>query len=291
MTIIVGIICKDGIVLAADSQETYRRGVAVKRLGFEKIRTVIERGPAKVVMVGSGEGPFISRAAELLEAKLQSSLLPSPRIIADLAEDTLTEINSRYVVDRAVKLKLDHSEVNEPDLALMLGIFWKDAAKTDMNIFTIFPDGVAEKEAGYASLGSGSAYAEYLLARMYRDTITVEQGCKIAAYAVEQVKEVEPNCGGPTFITVIQGDGIHKLTREQINQIVIQMNASDVMLRVIWRVLYGDAEAVKELQALAAKAQATIALQAKPAAASAQNPAALKVVSKTPEKDVPEAGS
>jgi len=280
MTIIVGIICCDGVVLAADSQETYSRGVQIKRLGFEKIHPLFENESVRVVMAGSGEGPFISRAAELLEQKLQGSLLlTSPRDIADLAEDALTEINRRYVVERASKLSLANDAVREPSLALMVGIYWKGTKSEDFSIFTIFPDGIAEKETGYASLGSGSAYAEYLLARMYREGLTTEQGCKIAAYVIEQVKEVEPNCGGPTYLTVIHPGGIDKKDREAIDSIITQMNSSDKMLRAMWRLLYGDTSAINELT----QAVKSFASASQPSAvASAPPPAVLKDGDTTP---------
>jgi 20S proteasome alpha/beta subunit len=260
MTIIVSIITDDGIVLAADSQETYSRGVHIKRLGFEKIYPLIESEAAKVVMAGSGEGPFISLAAEILESKLQTSLsLGSPRDIADMAEDALTDINRRYVIERASRLGTKADTVHEPSLSLMLGICWKGfAGKVEYSVFTVFPDGIAQRETGYSSLGSGSAYAEYLLARMYRDHIPLDQAVKVACYVIEQVKEVEPNCGGPTYVTIIKENGVQKQSREQIDKVISEMGDSDKIVKVLWRLVIGDFTAMSDMQQIIATKQTAL---------------------------------
>jgi len=261
MTILVGMICTDGIVLAADSQETCLGGVNIKRLDFEKICPLLVTESATIVMAGSGQGAFISRAAEILETKLtRSSMIRSPREVADLAEDTLLEINRRYVTERALAMKIDISEIEKPSLSLLLGMVLKSKEQSPYSIFSVFPEGVAQKETGYAALGSGSPFAEYLLSRMYRTSINVVQGSLIAAYIIEQVKSVEPYCGGPTYISVIQSGKIFNPTRLQIDRFVEQGNSIDITFRLFWRVVYGDLEAVPEfnrvLEEVVAKAAA-----------------------------------
>ena len=121
---------------------------------------------------------------------------------------------------------------------------------------------------------------------MYREGLTIEQGCKIAAYVIEQVKEVEPNCGGPTYLTVIHPGGIDKRDREAIDAIIAQMNSSDKMLRAIWRLIYGDADAVKELT----QAVKSFALASPPSTVAAAAPPAIqedndKATSPLPRRD------
>lgn len=237
MTIIVGIICEDGLVIASDSQASSFRGVDVKRLDYTKIYSFGFDG-AKVVLTGAGQVPFIIRAREIIEDKSKDQKFHGPRAIADIAEDTMIEISRRYIVERLRGLgsvrgpgQSDDGPMSAPDFALFLGVH----CGTEPCLYTVYPDGVAGREDRYASLGSGSAFAEYLLARLYRDGLDLEEAVRIAVYVVEEVKKVEPHCGGPTQIVVLSAGEIIRKSEAQVRDIVQSLEEYDSSLKRVWK--------------------------------------------------------
>lgn len=241
MTIIVGIICKDGVVVASDSQAGSFRGVHVKRLDYSKIYDFAFDGN-KVVLTGAGEAPFIIRAKEIIEQKGKEGKFKGSRDIADLAEQATTEIMKRYMVERWKELTgtkmpsgpaaLQSDEA--PNFALVLGTFCGDEGPC---LFTVYSEGVAGREEGYASLGSGSAFAEYLLARLYRDDLTIDEGVRVAVYVVEEVKKVDLHCGGPTQAVVIGRKGINRKTTKEIADTVRYLEDQDNAIKEVWKVV------------------------------------------------------
>jgi 20S proteasome alpha/beta subunit len=241
MTIIAGLICSEGLVLAADSQAGSFRGVHVKRLDYTKIYDFRFDG-ATVIVTGAGETPFIARAKEIIEAKASDAKIKSSREVADIAEDAMKTITKRYVIDRmrdlgpsskAPILQSDELPFAPPNFELLLGV-WCGA---EWCLYTVYPDGVAGREEGYASMGSGSAFAEYLLARLYRDDLTLEEAIRVAVYVIEEVKKVDLHCGGPTHVVGVTKDGVVRKRDDEIREIVLYLDEQDQSLKDSWRII------------------------------------------------------
>lgn len=241
MTIIVGIICQDGLVVASDSQAGSFRGVHVKRLDYTKIYSFNFDG-SKVVVTGAGESPFIVRAKEIIEGNSKDKKFRTSREIADVAEEAMTEITKRYMIERFKDLgsstktpQPDDSLLSPPNFALVLGTYCGDGPC----LYTVYPDGVAGREEGYASLGSGSAFAEYLLARLYRPDLTIEGGVRIAAYVVEEVKKADVHCGGPTQIVVVKKNLVERKSTKEIGRVVQYLEGFDNEIKAAWKIIAG----------------------------------------------------
>ena len=151
MTIIVGLLCSEGVVIASDSQAGYSRGVDRKRLDFTKIYDYAF-DQANVVVTGAGMGPFITRAVEMLEEKSSSERFNKGRQIADMAEAVMVELHKKYVVDRQKELGFmkarsgSHVPSKQDEwgglgLALMLGA----CCNKEFGIYTVYPGGIADR--------------------------------------------------------------------------------------------------------------------------------------------------
>ena len=90
MTLIVGIICKDGIVLAADSQTT--KGMA-KQPGANKIR-VIEFANGKALVAESGSASLSASVIDLFQGKAAGRKIENEMTIAKIAEESVREIRN-----------------------------------------------------------------------------------------------------------------------------------------------------------------------------------------------------
>lgn len=257
MTIIVGVLCKDGVVIASDSQAGSWKGVDVKRLDYTKVYDLSLDG-ALAAVTGAGVSPFITRAIEMLKERTKEKKFHTPREVADIAESVMAELHKRYVVDRSRELGYTKSpsqrkifpkvgaqwqgQDDSLGFALMLGM----CCGNDSCIYTVYSDGVAERDERYASLGSGSAFAEYLLARLYRDDLTLEEAIKVAVYVVEEVKKVDPYCGGPTRVVAISKSGIERKDDKTLRSILKDVEDADQAAVQIWRVISKGRKAVEE---------------------------------------------
>lgn len=110
MTIIIGVVCEEGVVICSDSQAMGFRGVDFKRLDYTKIYSFSLNSDLKVLITGAGETPFITRAVELLQARWREKRVQTTRELADLAEETMNAIQKRYVVDKMKELGITGSK-------------------------------------------------------------------------------------------------------------------------------------------------------------------------------------
>lgn len=241
MTIIVGVICNDGIVLASDSQAGSFKGVHVKRLDYTKIYD-FSFDRATTLVTGAGETPFITRAIEIFESKAKESKFHKCREVADLAETVMNEVNKRYIVERGKELGFIKSPTAarprwQDDRTLGFALVVGLCCNNESRIYTVYPDGVAERAERYASLGSGSAFAEYLLARLYRDDLTLDEAIRVAVYVIEEVKKVDLHCGGPTQVVAVKGNQVIRKNEKELQEILSELNQADKSVMAIWRVI------------------------------------------------------
>ncbi len=249
MTIIVGVICKEGIVLGCDSQASSVKGVPLKRTEYTKIYKIELRGNGSALLSGAGTGAFITRASEILEDKCKNTVCSSCREFANICEDVVTEIFKRYVVDKGKalgmsKATLNHQETSnfqwqddalEPPGVWMLTGVYCGGQNPEWCLYSVHPSSIAEKADKYDAIGSGSAIAEYLLPRLWSDKLTLDQAVKIVVYVVEEVKKIDPFCGGPTQIMTLSKSGAKRLSPREVKKIVDEVMETDEDLADIWR--------------------------------------------------------
>ena len=170
MTILIGMPFKNGIVMACDSQGSAGN---VKHLDRRKMRAVSIRFPTgfgHIVLAGAGGAAYSSKAAEDIQHSCEGKLFRSPRDVADEVEDAVLAVYKRYVLDRQRKLGFEPSVTDDPpELGIMLAVSLWTGESSENGLYTIFPDGLAQSEDSYATMGTGSPYAEYLLQRMWRE--------------------------------------------------------------------------------------------------------------------------
>jgi 20S proteasome alpha/beta subunit len=68
--------------------------------------------------------------------------------------------------------------------------------------------GFATPQKNYAAIGCGAPVAEFVLGRCDTSKMEFAHGLFAGIYAVEEVKRVDPNCGGPTRAAVVFPTGI-----------------------------------------------------------------------------------
>ena len=243
MTVIVGLLCQDGIVIASDSQET-DEGAGMKRLDVTKVYDTkrFHFDDAEIIVGGTGSAAYIARAAELIQEKGYAPHFTTPRSVATIVEDAIGEMGERY-----------GGGEDGLDLELMIGVYCANCPKSDdppmspIGLYSVYPPGedekvgVAEPVTDYAAMGTGGLFARYLLNRLHDEDhptskLSMESAIREAVYVIEEVTKVDLYCGGPTQLFCIrkQADGKFKLERKrpaEIRKIAAGLASSDVEVK------------------------------------------------------------
>lgn len=217
MTTILAINCNGGLVIASDSQVTMG---GVKRSQEDKIYQTKINDNVDVVLAGSGSSAYISRFVDFFEENKCEKEINQPRDFADLCEDIIKVLrNSRY-----------------PDFDADMII----CARVNKNntkyfgLYTLYSSGIAEKEDNYNRIGSGSTIVEYVLSRLWYKGIAVEQAKKLAIYAIEEVKKVDPYSGGYIRVTIMGENDIKSMDLIDIINISSEIQKRDFELKGLW---------------------------------------------------------
>ena len=70
----------------------------------------------------------------------------------------------------------------------------------------------------YAAAGSGAAYAELLMKDLYEPRMKTRGGVLLSARVIDEVKQIDPDCGGPTKIAVISSEGVKIFSQTEVEE-------------------------------------------------------------------------
>lgn len=219
MSVAIGIRCVDGIVIACDSQVGFGRGVPVKRLNANKIYSEAN----KFAVVAAGAVAHIERTWSAIcsalkeEERKKGSLLNEDEYVSAI-EPTMVTLHKVYNIDRSGYLGTNEKEFFNPILVFAGKTLEEE--KESLCLYIVHREGLAEPLSDYGTAGSGAAFAELLLKSLYFEDIKVEDALPIVAYTINEVKEIDPNCGGPTKIGILKLEGFQELKEAEISQLL-----------------------------------------------------------------------
>lgn len=199
-TTIVGIVCKDGVIMAADRKST--AGNIVMNKDSHKIRIVNEY----LAFAGTGMVADIQRtvkiaAAELRLKELHSKTRPSVRNGAGLI--TMIVYNS----------------IRQPAmLQFMVGSLVGGVNEDGTTeLYSIDPAGGTTKVEDYdANFGSGMPFVLGLLERQYKKGMSVKEGVELAVEAIKSSTQRDTGSGHGIDVFTITKEGISKIVSQEI---------------------------------------------------------------------------
>jgi len=199
-TTILGIVCKDGVVMAADRQTT--AGTIVMNKNKQKVRQINDY----LVFSGCGIASDIERISKILPAELKLKELRS---------------KSRPTVKQSASLlvNMNYSGIRQPSMipqqaGLLLAGFNEDET---VELFSIEPAGSLIKVEDYdANFGSGMPYVLGLLERQYKKDMSLKEGVELAKEALKSSMQRDIGSGYGFDIFAISKDGIKKVVEQEI---------------------------------------------------------------------------
>lgn len=199
-TSILGIVCKDGIVMAADRQAT--AGNIVMNKKEEKVFPVNDY----LIISGCGIAADIHRVPKLLAAELKLKQLKS---------------KTRPSVTQAVSLlgHISYNGIRQPSMIPQQAGFLLAGINEDgsTELYSIEPAGGFTKIEDYdANFGSGMPYILGLLERQYRKGLSVEEGVQLAIESIKSSTQRDLGSGYGMDVYTITKNGIKKVINKEI---------------------------------------------------------------------------
>ena len=188
MTLVTGFKCKDGFVVAADTEITY----GVVRFQSHKLAAFYGQGKSyDIVIGGAGDGVYIDATCQKIRDAVAG--LPGASFAGIKAEvaRAISEIHANSIFKY-----WEPGDSNRPSVKVVCGI--QDQQK-EWGLLQTDNDIVAETDS-HAVAGSGAELAEYIIERLWMPGLSTAVTVHIARQLFREVKSKGVHVGGNTEI-------------------------------------------------------------------------------------------
>ncbi|MBI4140244.1 proteasome subunit beta [Candidatus Woesearchaeota archaeon] len=197
-TTTVGVVCKDGIVLAAD-----RRATA----GF-----VVNKKAKKIIQIT--DSMAVTMAGLVSDAQLLSKLAKAELKLKDLQSNRTSSIRE------AANLIGGMLYANIRRMSMVPGIVGFLLGGVDHEGFHLYDlgiDGSVTEVDDYISDGSGSVFAFGVLETLFKKGMSIDEGVKVAARAISAALQRDFNTGNGIDVMTITDKGIQMVIEKELN--------------------------------------------------------------------------
>ncbi|MCK5615164.1 proteasome subunit beta [Candidatus Pacearchaeota archaeon] len=190
-TTILGIVCKNGVIMAADNRAT--AGSYIMAKNEKKVFPINDN----IMMAGCGVAATIQKVPKLIAAELKLKELRS---------------KTKPTVKQAAGLLSNIQAGGQA--AFLLGGFNEDGS---IELYTSDPAGHIMKVEDYdANFGSGMPFVLGLLERQYKEGMSIEEGVELAKEALKSSTSRDTASGNGMDIYTITKDGFKKVVEDII---------------------------------------------------------------------------
>lgn len=195
LTIAIGLIAGDGVVIAADRQESDGEHKKAQR----KIESLWALGVGALLVSGAGDGPYIDTMTERLRFCFGRTQSKDSSI--GMTEE-FREVHKTFYSESVLPFAL-YQPHERPDYELLFGcstdnksnLLWY-SHKLTLN----------QVDAGFRAVGIGGSAAEALLSKFYVTNLPLKVAIVLAAYVVYEVKNTVEHCGFETDVLFTQAN-------------------------------------------------------------------------------------
>lgn len=196
MTIALGLLCSDGVVLGADLQYSTD---FIKTAGRKIF--IVPSGPNyKIIVAGSGNSDSVKKCVEVIgDHLLDQDSSPTLRELKEQIEACLAKVYREHL-DFAPE-----EQRRDLDCELILGVWMESQVYLFRTNRTML---IEERE--YACVGMGLYLAHYALAQLLHLALSVDLGSQIVTHVIAASKDYIEGIGKGTDIHILRNDGFHE---------------------------------------------------------------------------------
>lgn len=238
MTIALGILASDGVVVAADSQETVQ-GYWKRREG--KIAAISTR-EGSVLVSGAGRAGY----ADSLGQAILELFLDAP----DWSDGKLEQSIARLLLDFHQRHVAPYADL--PEVQMLIA--WQRRSEKLGRLLATDRSAIVDAgiHKGQVSIGVGAGHVQPMLDRLHDAFRSADVMTKavLAAYCVFHAKQSVDGCGHLTQVTYITDGKLNGLSRPYVRALESAFEAySESVDRDVTRFLlgYGDDKNMKEM--------------------------------------------
>jgi len=202
-TTTIGIVTKEGIVLAADKRGTYGGSGGVSYIAStdeEKIQEVTDN----IVVTTAGVASDLQRVIKVIRAELKIKELRGKR---------------KVTIQEAANLFASIAYQNIRQFSVIPGITHFLLAGYDESgiyLYDINPDGFLQDVKKYSATGSGMIHSNPILDAEYKEGLTLEQGIELARKCINASLKRDPASGEGIDIFTIKEGEVKQVVKEEI---------------------------------------------------------------------------
>lgn len=203
-TSLVGIVCKDGIVMAGD-RKTTAGGQIVMNKNKQKVDTINDY----IVISGTGTASDIELAKKLIRAQLKLKELK------DKKRPTVKEASNMIAM-------MSYNNIRQPSMipfmaGLMVGGLDENG---NAELYSVEPAGSTMLVEDFdANFSSGMPYILGFLERQYKKGLTIDEGVELAIEAIKSSSERDTASGHGVDVFTITKEGIKHISKQRIEQV------------------------------------------------------------------------
>lgn len=203
-TTTIGLVCKDGIVLAADMRVTMGNIVGNKR--FDKVYKITDN----LALTTAGTVSDVQLLMKLIKAQLS---LNKMRTKKDASVKEAANLIGMLVYENIRKFST---------IPGITGFLLGGRDHTGLYLYEIAPDGSVIKADDYVTDGSGMVMAVGVLDTLYKPGMSVDEGIRLAVKAINASIQRDTYTGEGINVWTITRSGVKKaLTKELDTNITV----------------------------------------------------------------------
>lgn len=203
-TTTIGIVCKDGIILAADKRASAGYRIVDKKA--DKIHKI-------------ADNMAVAMAGLVSDAQLIIKLSRSELMLKKIRSDT-TEISVKEGANLIANIL--YSNIRRPSMiAGIVGFLLAGKDSTGYSLYDLGIDGSLAIHDDYISDGSGSDLALGVLEAMYRKGITIQDGIPLAIKAISAAIARDMPTGNGIDIITVTDKGVSEIIHKPVETKVI----------------------------------------------------------------------
>jgi proteasome beta subunit len=200
-TLTIGIVCKDGIILAADNRQTYASGNGVAYIAgkAEKVSPINER----VLVTTAGGASDSRRVIKLVRAEIRLKELKSKKSVST------KEISS-------LMSNMLFQNIRQPSMIPSIAHFLiAGYDETGVSLYDASPDGYLQKIENYQATGAPFESLGILDVE-YDKKITLDKGIELAKKVFMATQGRQPGVGNGFDIYTIKEGEIKKVSSQDL---------------------------------------------------------------------------